>query len=306
MISAVFTVAWLGRHQELTAMMAAGISKFRVIRPLLFAAAAVSALGVLNRELVIPRVRDELTRDTKDLGGGAARPLEARYDASTGILIGGEKVALGRQQIIRPSFILMDAKLSRFGKQLAANNAFYVDPLPPDRPAGFVLTDVSSPRQSDQMASLRADEQLIIGTPRDVPWLRAGELFVASGIQFPLLAAGTKWRSYASLPELVRELHNPAADAGADVRVAVHSRIVQFPADCTLVLLGLPVMLSRRSRNVFVSIGICLGLAGLFMAVSLASPAPGGLNMGRPAVAPGAPPPAFVPVAAATSHSLRT
>src|SRR5688500_7052859 len=65
MVSAMFTVTWLQRHQELTAIMAAGISKLRILKPLLFAAAGVSLLGVANRELVlpIPAVRDQLTRD---------------------------------------------------------------------------------------------------------------------------------------------------------------------------------------------------------------------------------------------------
>ena len=87
MISAMFTVTWLQRHQEMTAMLAAGISKFRIIRPLILAAVVVSLLGVASREWVIPQIRDQLTRNTKDLGGTEARDLEARYDGQTDILI---------------------------------------------------------------------------------------------------------------------------------------------------------------------------------------------------------------------------
>jgi lipopolysaccharide export system permease protein len=306
MISAMFTVAWLARHQEMTALLAAGISKFRIIKPLLFAAAAVSLLGVLNRELLIPRVRNELTRDTKDLGGGAARELEARFDADSNILLGGESVILGERRIINPSFVLMGPELVRFGKHLSAGNAYYVD-VAPEHPAGFVLTGVTAPKTPAALSSLVIDERPVIITPRDVSsWLAPNELFVASEVQFPVLAAGSRWRTFASLPELVRELKNPSANSGADVRVAIHTRLVQFFMDATLVMLGLPVMLSRRTRNAYVAIGICLGVAMLFMLTALACQSLGSVNMLRPTLAAWGPLLVFVPVATALSQSLRT
>jgi lipopolysaccharide export system permease protein len=305
MISAVFTVAWLARHQELTAMMAAGISKFRVIKPLLAAAAAVSVLSMLNREFVIPQVRDELTRDTKDLGGGAARELEPRLDTVANILIGGEKIVLGARQIIRPNFILLAPELARYGKQLTAVNAFYVDATDA-YPAGFVLSGVTAPKRIATMPSLEVDGRLVIATGRDASWLKPDEVFVASQVKFPLLASGSKWRNYASMTELMGELRNPSANAGNDVRVTIHSRLTQFFMDGTLVFLGLPVMLSRRSRNVFLSIGICLGAATVFMLAGLACQSLGSLNLMQPALAAWLPLMVFVPVAAALSGSLRT
>jgi lipopolysaccharide export system permease protein len=305
MISAMFTVAWLARHQELTALLAAGVSKFRVITPLLVAAAGVSLLGVLNRELLIPQVRDELTRDTKDLGGGTARPLEPRLDVGAGILIGGEKVMLEGRRIIHPAFILQAPALARYGKQFAAANAYYLDAAP-GRPAGFILEGVTLPPRVDKLPSLLADGRPVVLTPREYPWVGTNNVFVASGIEFPVLASGSKYRTHASLPELISELQTPTANSGADVRVAIHTRILQFFMDGTLVMLGLPVMLSRRSRNVYVAIGICLLVATLLMITALACQSLGGLNMMRPSLAAWLPLLLFAPVAAAMSQSLRT
>jgi lipopolysaccharide export system permease protein len=309
MISAMFTVAWLARHQEMTALLAAGISKFRIIKPLLFAAAAVSLVGVLNRELVIPipQVRDELVRDTKDLGGGAARELEAWFDAATNISLGGQSVILSEKRIINPSFVVMSPELARrFGKHLSGANAHYVD-ANPYHPAGFVLTEVTAPKSPAALASHYLEDRPVIITPRDASsWLAPNELFVASHVQFPVLAAGSKWRTCASLPELIRELKNPSANSGADVRVAIHTRLVQFFMDGTLVMLGLPVILSRRSRNAYVAIGICLGVAMLFMLTALACQSLGSVNMLRPTLAAWGPLLLFVPIATALSQSLRT
>lgn len=303
MISAMFTVAWLQRHQELTAIMAAGISKLRILKPLLLAAAGVSLLGVANRELVIPRVRDQLTRDTKDLGGDAARDLEARLDRSD-ILIGGDKIVLAERKIIGPAFV-MPRELSALGKQLTAAEATYLDAAD-NHPAGFVLSGVTSPSSLDQIASLVVENRTIVYAPRDAPWLAPDELFVASDLPFPLLASGSNWRRYASMGELINELNNPTTDLGADVRVAVHTRMVQPLMDGTLLMLGLPLMLSRRNRNVFLSISICLGVATAFTLVALSCQSLGGLSVMRPSLAAWLPLMMFVPIAAAMSHSLRT
>src|SRR5699024_9122708 len=109
----------------------------------------------------------------------------------------------------------------------------------------------TAPKGMAKMSSLQVDGRLVIATGRDAPWLKPDEVFVASQVKFPLLASGSKWRNYASISELMGELRNPAANAGNDVRVTIHSRLTQFFMDGTLVFLGLPVMLSRRSRNVF-------------------------------------------------------
>jgi len=303
MISAMFTVTWLQRHQELTAIMAAGISKMRIMKPILFAAAAVSLLGVANRELVIPNVREELTRDTKDLGGDAARDLEPRFDRN-GILIGGEKIILGERKILRPAFVL-PAELAKSGQQLVAAEAYYKD-AEEGRPAGFVLTGVTAPARVDKMTSLLIGDQPVIVTPQDVPWLGSNDLFVVSDLPFPLLASGSNWRKYASIGELIHELNDPGADLGADVRVTVHTRLVQPFMDGTLLMLGLPLMLSRSNRNVFLSIGICMGVATAFTLVALSCQSLGSVNMLRPSLAAWLPLMIFVPVAAGMSQTLRT
>ena len=38
LVAAMFTVTWIQRHQEMTALMAAGIPRLRVLRPVLIAA----------------------------------------------------------------------------------------------------------------------------------------------------------------------------------------------------------------------------------------------------------------------------
>jgi lipopolysaccharide export system permease protein len=81
---------------------------------------------------------------------------------------------------------------------------------------------------------------------------------------------------------------------------------VQFFLDFTLVMLGLPVMLSRRNRNAYVSIGLCLGVATALTVASLGCQSLGALSLLPPTLAAWLPLLGFVPLAAGLSLSLRT
>ncbi len=304
MISAIFTATWLQRHEELTAMLAAGISKFRVVKPLIFATIAVSLLGVANRELIIPHLRDELSRDTSDLGGTESRDLEPRFDGRTDILIGGQKTFALERRILEPAFIL-PSHLAQYDKQLVAENAYY-QTANAEHAAGYLLDGVSTPRRIDRLASLYFDNEPVVITPRDATWLEPGQAFVVSQVPFELLAGGSSWRHYASTGELITELSRPSTELGADVRVAVHSRLTQPVADATLLMLGLPLMFSRRNRNVFLSIGLCLLVVVVFSVVTLACQSLGGLHLLRPTLAAWLPILIFLPVASGMSQSLRS
>lgn len=304
MIAAMFTLIWLQRHHEMTAMLAAGISKFRIAKPVILAVITLSILAAVNREMVIPKVRNELTRDSKDLSGSQYRDLEARYDGQTDILIGGEKSVTAERRIVKPTFILPNT-LARYGKQLVAESAYYRE-ASADHPAGYLLQGVTVPSNINKLKTLRQGEREVIITSREAPWLRSGEAFVVSNLPFDLLANGSQWRRYASISELLDELHQPSAEPGADLKVAVHGRLLQPFMDSTMLMLGLPLMLSRRQRNIFFSISICLGAALAFSVVDLACQSMGDLGLLRPTLAAWIPLLVFVPVAVGMSHTFRT
>jgi lipopolysaccharide export system permease protein len=71
-------------------------------------------------------------------------------------------------------------------------------------------------------------------------------------------------------------------------------------------MIGLPLMMSRRPRNVFLTISMCLGLATAFTLVSLSCQSLGGVGMLRPSLAAWLPLMIFVPLAAGMSKTLRS
>ncbi len=95
-----FTCAQMVRTRELTAVLASGLSLYRVARPIMFVALVFTTLQALNQELVIPRIAHLLVREHDDIGkrdlgmtpaklgaDGAGRLWYAReFDADKGIL----------------------------------------------------------------------------------------------------------------------------------------------------------------------------------------------------------------------------
>jgi lipopolysaccharide export system permease protein len=303
LIAAMFTITWIERYNELTALMAAGVSRLRVLRPVLVAAILLGIAAAANREVVMPQIREHLAVDSRNIGGDQAEDIVSRYDSQTDILIDGDQAIVATQTIIGPNFIL-PSRLAKYGKQIAAAEAKYV-PADRKRPSGYLLTGVKSPTNLSEKPSLSVGDRLVIVTPHDADWLAADQLFVVSEVTFELLTGGAVWREFASTAELVAELRSPSVELGNDVRVAIHSRLLQPFLDGTLLFLGLPLIVSRSNRNPFVAIGMATVVVALFFAVSLGCQSLGNSGWIRPSLAAWLPLIIFCPVAVFLADSLR-
>ena len=68
MMAAIFTVTWMQRNNEQLAILAAGVSTHRAIRPVLVSSVIVSTFAVANQELIMPRYAEELAKSHDDDG----------------------------------------------------------------------------------------------------------------------------------------------------------------------------------------------------------------------------------------------
>jgi lipopolysaccharide export system permease protein len=303
LIALMFTVTWIQRHHEMTALLAAGISRVRVLRPVLLAAIGVSLIAAANREFVMPNIRQHLANDSKNLGGQQQSDMDSRFDRQTDICIGGDKIVPATQKIINPSFVLPRG-LDQYGKRLTAKEAVYL-PANDGLPSGYLLLEVLEPKSLLKSPALVLDDKPIVMTPVGNTWLEPDQVFVATEVSFEFLAAGATWRDFASTGEMIRQLRSPSTDLGNDVRVAIHSRFMQPFLDTTLLLLGLPFVITRTNRNPFISIALCLGVVTVFMIVVLGCHSLGSSGRLSEPLAAWLPLILFAPIAAYTSDSLR-
>lgn len=261
LLALLFTLGLLRRTGELTALLAAGISHGRIVRPMLVAAAAVIALAALNRELLLPRWQDELGMKAKELSGDSTQPLLPCEDRMAGILIKGKGLVVVRHEIVAPAFKLY-ASLPRFGQQLNAQVARWVE-ASAGQPSGYLLSGVSSPEDIDSIPSQHVDNTVLL-TSRDTPWLERGQCFVVSQAAYDFLRSGSSWKRMATTGDLIRRVSNPAVYCAPDVHVTLHDRWLRPPLDFSLIVLSLSLVVGRAERNLFVVAGYATALVGLF------------------------------------------
>jgi lipopolysaccharide export LptBFGC system permease protein LptF len=83
--AAAFTLAMMNHTNELTAMLASGVSLFRVIVPVVFCSVLLSGLIVLDQELLIPRVAEQLVLERDDVYGRNRVPVRLAADGAGNI-----------------------------------------------------------------------------------------------------------------------------------------------------------------------------------------------------------------------------
>lgn len=297
LMAAMFTISWLQRTNELVAIQAGGVSNGRIVRPLVIATILVSVLGIFNRELFIPRFRSLLVRDPGDALGPTRRTATPKYDHETDIFLSGGKMLTAEATVLRPVFRL-PRKLHGFGRQLEAERAVYSRETE-QRPAGYLLDKVSRPADIDSLASAQLEGETILFTKQDYDWLEPGQCFVSSSIEFEQLSAGSMWQQFASSAELLRGLRTAGLNYGPEARVTLHSRFTEPFLDLTLLFLGLPLVVSRHQRGVFVAIGHTTLLVTVFVIVVMTSRVLGSNFLISPSLAAWMPLIVFVPLASA-------
>ena len=259
----LFTIGWLRGTRELTAMLSTGISHGRIFRPILIASLVLLVLQLLNRELVLPNYRDVLLLKAKDWSGEASQPIRAQYDTVNRILVDGRALQTKTRTILNPTFRL-DGDYPMYGDMMLGDSAVWLDATA-DHGSGYLVDGVQRPEKIDELPSVGFKGRYILLTSRDQDWLRAGQCFFATTLHTDFLQTKQSAIRMASIQELVSRVRNPAVHSSMALRVLLHERLVRLPLDYALILLGLPMVLNRHERNLFVMIAaVSMTVLGFF------------------------------------------
>jgi lipopolysaccharide export system permease protein len=274
MMAAIFTVTWMQRNNELVAMLAAGISTQRAIRPVLVSAVLVGGLSVINQEWIIPAFSEELQRPPDDDGKQEVRCF-ARSDINAIEIHGGH--GYRDTQTIEPFDALLP--ISRFGTQmnLEAKEARWFsesDVTVPYRKGwllyGARLGPAGVEPDGKILIRLSADDLKDFPPPRR-PENGAGEaFFLRTNGSFEIVTRSLQWYYFASTTDLIRTINEPGIGSTekTEISVFLHSRMLRPLASFTLLLLSLPLVLGGDTRNMFINLGLSLATSALFYAVA--------------------------------------
>ena len=157
MMAAIFTVTWMQRNNEQLAMLAAGISTHRAIRPVLVSSVIVSSFAIANQELIMPRFAEELAKTHDDDGAATvhvSRPLRlAEASSSTASTPTGPPGRSSRFSRRSPS------RSSARSTTLKGRQATYIPPDHPTAPlkGGWLMREatINPPLEDEQLEASR-------------------------------------------------------------------------------------------------------------------------------------------------------
>ncbi|MDZ4849090.1 MAG: LptF/LptG family permease [Pirellulaceae bacterium] len=263
LLAIMFVVSWLRRTNEMTVIMAAGVGPRRILVYPIVASLVLFVGMAVMRETVIPLHEEMLGKNPQDLSATHLRPVVPVYDAKYGILVGGRNLSLSTKEIRQPIFRL-DGPTASIGSQLQAATGRYLA-ADQEHPAGYLLEGVSSPDAIDSIASILHESHPLLMTARDYPWVKSQQCFVATNVEFAELIGGNAWKQYASTFAIISRLRSASSHVSNDLRLTVHKRFVQPMLDFTMLLLGIPILLMQKDRNIFWVMGATFFTVGVFM-----------------------------------------
>ena len=303
LISAVFAVSLLQRRREMTAMEAAGLTKLRILRPIFVLSIIFIGLTIANREFLIPRLKTQLVRTPQSWGDTGKTDMSPQTDANN-ITIQGDRFYFADQRISNIQ-IELPIGVTPATAPLRAKSGF-LTPANHWRPAGIMLSEVTSNMESLSPSIQNADGQLTVYTPVNHHWLSERQLFVRCDFSKDQIVYGKQQEQYQSTAGLIASANKPKRWSTGSEYVNIHARLIRPILDLTLLLLGLPMVIGGIERNVFVSAGICFGIVGLVQLTVIVCNSLGASSLIHPAaLAAWAPALLYVPAAIISMRGLR-
>ena len=311
MMAAIFTVTWMQKNNELIAMLAAGISTRRVIRPVLISAVLVSFVAVLNQELIMPRIAEDLQKPPDD--DGVRRVLVTSRDDSNDILISGSGLADRNYRTVLLFNATIPVSVAQEILEVQAKQGRYI---PPDARSplsgGWLLhgAKMTTVPTGDAWKGVLVKLTTLDGFPLpmycDKP-MPGDIFFLKSDLTFEAVTRNRQWYQFAATPDLVRSLREPYnKPEWSDIEVFLHTRTIRPLASLALLGLSLPLVLGGQGRNMFINLGMSLGTSGLFYATSFMSGYFGSSGAITPALAAWVPLIGFGTFAVARWDTIRT
>ncbi len=242
-IAAAFSLGKMTRNNELTAVMASGVSLKRVIAPIFFLALVLGGLFVIDQEFIIPHLADKLVRSQDTLPG------EETYDVwfisdENGSLFCSRSFDVKTATFIKPTIITRQRISSFIWKvtgKIDADKAIYNNRTKEWDLINGQFSKISEDARETAFMAVKSYKSDL--TPKEIPVRRqATNKTLLSSRQLSALAAqGTKVKDQAQLYS------------------QKHFRITDPIINLIMLMIGLPILVCREPKAMKTAIAISFG-----------------------------------------------
>lgn len=260
-VAAAFSLGKMVRSNELTAMMASGVSLKRVIAPIVILSLLLTGLLVIDQELVIPPLSDKLVR------GQDAIPGQEMYNVwfisdGKGSLICAPNFDVESSTLVSPVIITRQRRSGTVVWQptgyIEAESATYEPQSGQWLLTGGMFTPIAEPGRARGMEAFSEAGRRAIAayetdvTPKDIPVRRKSKYkTLLSSRQLSTLAAqGTKIKD---LPQLYSQKHFRVTDPIMNV---------------VMLMVCLPILVCRDPRTMKTAIAASFGVTAACLVVN--------------------------------------
>lgn len=274
-ISVIAVLGLLQKNHETYPLLAAGVPAFRMLKPLLIAAALLNVLLIINQEFVIPALAVPL-QTPRGSATAQLQTVEPVYDYTNYLMhIDGEHVQVEKQTLLEACFMLPSPEMATRTCILKAQRAIYAEETA-DRPSGWILKNLTGVFDPDILTAA--------GRQRVIPSANGKDIFVVSSVSFDQLYNRGRNLKLLSSAQLIQRIRNPSTGM-VPVRgqsLALHARITR-PLLCLLsIAIALPLVIRRESRSLILNLAICSGVLGFFYGLTQGCLALGSTGALRP------------------------
>jgi len=240
-VAAAFSLGKMVRSNELVAIMASGVSLKRVIVPIGFLAIFLTAMSVINQELLIPSLSDKLVRSQDALPGQETYDVWFIADAD-GSLICSQKFRVETSTLDNPTIITRRRKTAATPWQvtgwISAERAVYnYQTNRWDLTDGFLI-------QKDVLGGAQPISYFTTDiTPRDIPVRRRSE--------HKTLLSSRQLATLAAQKTKIKDL--------AQLYSQKHFRITEPIINLVMLMISLPILVCRDPKSMKSAIMISFG-----------------------------------------------
>lgn len=297
LVACLATLARMRRQNELTAMLASGVSLFRVAAPVVAFGLATTLLWVVDTEFAVPAVAPKLARSHDDARGQKAYGVWFLEDGASNLL--SAQTFDPRSGTMRRMMVLRRDQRGAVQSVIEAEEAAWQEIE--GHPAGGRWRLTSGREQVRT-----GPEGLGFGPGDQAQWQRVHYYESHLTPQVIQQRQSAQWVGLLGSRQLSKLAGQNAPElVAAAVQQTRHTRFATPIVNLVLLLLGIPFLLDREPGTILSDAAKCLGVCGACFAITFAS---------HSAVAPGSfsalpawlPIIIFAPLAAILVDRIRT